>query len=135
MFVLGLNVLNELLSHVRSLETFVQHLGLVPGQGDAKATQRGSVFHDTRIWLDKADSMVAGMALAFTSLRPVLHGLRAMFGLSLLFYGHEFATLAFHIIVFRLSGWKKVRLSGWKKGTIGYEDTLLCRSIFNVAFV
>lgn len=52
--------------------------------------------------------MIGAMLLAMTSLYPVWHALQAMFGLSLLFYGQEFATLAFHIIVFRLSGWKKV---------------------------
>lgn len=52
--------------------------------------------------------MVAGCYLRMLPLRPLWHVLRAVFGLSLLFYGQEFPTLAFHIVVFRLSGWKKV---------------------------
>lgn len=56
-----------------------------------------------------------GISLIVASLRPLWHSLRGMFGLSLLFYGDEFATLAFHIIVFRLSGWKKVRVIRWEE--------------------
>lgn len=60
---------------------------------------------------------MGGLSLIMVSLQPLWHSLRGMFGLSLLFYGEEFATLAFHIIVFRLSGWKKVRVHviGWER--------------------
>lgn len=64
---------------------------------------------NNRLWIDVAEGFVGGMSLAATSLYPLFHTLRALFGLSLLFYGQEFATLAFHIVVFRLSGWKKVK--------------------------
>lgn len=67
-----------------------------------------SAPEDSRLWLEMAEGMLGGISLVVTSLYPLWHTLRAMFGLSLLFYGQEFATLAFHIVVFRLSGWKKV---------------------------
>lgn len=51
---------------------------------------------------------MGAMAIFMTSLWPLWHTVRAMFGLSMLFYGQEFATLAFHVVVFRLCGWKKV---------------------------
>lgn len=51
---------------------------------------------------------MGGVSLVMCSLYPLWHTLRGMFGLSLLFYGEEFSTLAFHIVVFRISGWKKV---------------------------
>lgn len=69
---------------------------------------RGSMFDKERLWLDVVEGAVGGLSLVVASLNPLWHSLRGMFGLSLLFYGEEFATLAFHIIVFRLSGWKKV---------------------------
>ena len=62
-----------------------------------------------RLWLEVVEGFVGGMSLASASLLPMFHLLRALFGLSMLFYGQEFATLAFHIVVFRLSGSKKVR--------------------------
>lgn len=40
--------------------------------------------------------------------KPVLHLARVGFGLSLLFYGMAFRTFAFHVIVFRISGFKQV---------------------------
>lgn len=60
------------------------------------------------MWLEAAESIVEIMDLATPTLLRVWRVFRALFGLSLLFYGMEFATLAFHVIVFRLSGWKKV---------------------------
>ncbi|CAB1102630.1 unnamed protein product [Ectocarpus sp. CCAP 1310/34] len=42
--------------------------------------------------------------------RPPLHLARLGFGLSLLFYGMAFRTFAFHVIVFRISGFKQVSL-------------------------
>ena len=68
-----------------------------------------------RLWLDVVEGAVGGLSLIMASLHPLWHSLRGMFGLSLLFYGEEFATLAFHIIVFRLSGWKKVRVLRWNE--------------------
>lgn len=78
-----------------------------PGQEDLKAV-KSVVPIERRIWLDTAEAMMEGMALVTSALFPVGHALRGLFGLSLLFYGTEFATLAFHVVVFRLSGWKKV---------------------------
>lgn len=63
---------------------------------------------DKRLWLDVVEGFVGGVSLVISSLYPLWHTLRGMFGLSLLFYGEDFATLAFHIVVFRISGWKKV---------------------------
>ena len=40
---------------------------------------------------------------------PILHSVRFCFGLCLLFYGMAFRTLAFHIIVIRLSGLGEVK--------------------------
>ena len=77
---------------------------------------------DKRLWLDVLEGFVGGVSLAIASLYPLWHTLRGMFGLSLLFHGEDFSTLAFHIVVFRISGWKKVsssiavvftRESGW----------------------
>eukprot|EP00904_Undaria_pinnatifida_P011046 jgi/Undpi1/7071/HiC_scaffold_22.g09545.m1 len=79
----------------------------VPG-GIARHRSSGGA---DRLWLDAVEGVVGGMVLAMVSLRPLWHTFRGMFGLSLLFYGEEFATLAFHIIVFRLSGWKKAAKS------------------------
>ena len=42
-------------------------------------------------------------------LRPVGHLMRLGFGLSLLFYGMAFRTFAFHVIVFRIAGFKQVQ--------------------------
>ncbi|CAN0190841.1 unnamed protein product [Ascophyllum nodosum] len=42
---------------------------------------------------------------------PILHSVRFCFGLCLLFYGMAFRTLAFHIIVIRLSGLGEVQRS------------------------
>ncbi|CAM9542007.1 unnamed protein product [Laminaria digitata] len=78
---------------------------------------RGSMFDNERLWLDVVEGAMGGLSLVVASLNPLWHSLRGMFGLSLLFYGEEFATLAFHIIVFRLSGWKKVLVMRWGKGT------------------
>lgn len=66
---------------------------------------------DKRLWLDVVEGFMGGALLVMSSLYPLWHTLRGMFGLSLLFYGEDFATLAFHIVVFRISGWKKV--GGW----------------------
>lgn len=63
---------------------------------------------DKRLWLDVLEGFVGGVSLAIASLYPLWHTLRGMFGLSLLFHGEDFSTLAFHIVVFRISGWKKV---------------------------
>ena len=63
---------------------------------------------DKRLWLDVLEGVVGGVSLAIASLYPLWHTLRGMFGLSLLFHGEDFSTLAFHIVVFRISGWKKV---------------------------
>lgn len=40
---------------------------------------------------------------------PMFHVTRLGFGLSLLFYGMAFRTFAFHVIVFRIAGFKQVR--------------------------
>lgn len=40
---------------------------------------------------------------------PVGHLVRLCFGLSLMFYGMAFRTFAFHVIVFRVAGFKQVR--------------------------
>lgn len=45
-------------------------------------------------------------------LTPFGHVLRLGFGLSLLFYGMAFRTFAFHVIVFRIAGFKQVRTYG-----------------------
>lgn len=66
--------------------------------------------NDNRLWLDAVEGFVAAISIVVVSLYPVWHSLRGMFGLSLLFYGDHFSTLAFHIVVFRISGWKKVRI-------------------------
>ncbi|CAN0160958.1 unnamed protein product [Scytosiphon promiscuus] len=66
---------------------------------------------DKRLWLDAVEGFLGGVSLVTTSLYPLWHTLRGMFGLSLLFYGQDFATLAFHIVVFRISGWKKAAKS------------------------
>lgn len=66
---------------------------------------------DKRLWLDVLEGLVAGVSLFVASLYPLWHALRGMFGLSLLFHGEDFATLAFHMVVFRISGWKKVSTS------------------------
>lgn len=79
----------------------------------SKPAAGGSVHRSAenkRLWLDVVEGAMGGLSLIMVSLQPLWHSLRGMFGLSLLFYGEEFATLAFHIIVFRLSGWKKVRV-------------------------
>lgn len=60
------------------------------------------------MWLEAAEFVLAWLDLATPALQHMWNVFRALFGLSLLFYGTEFATLAFHVIVFRLSGWKKV---------------------------
>lgn len=39
---------------------------------------------------------------------PMLHVVRLCFGLSLLFYGMAFRTFAFHVIIFRIAGFKHV---------------------------
>lgn len=41
--------------------------------------------------------------------RPFGHLVKLGFGLSLLFYGMAFRTFAFHVIVFRIAGFKQVR--------------------------
>ncbi|CAM9206464.1 unnamed protein product, partial [Chrysoparadoxa australica] len=46
--------------------------------------------------------------LSFLPLLPLWHGGRFMFALSLLFFGAQFDTLAFHLIIFRLTGYKEV---------------------------
>lgn len=63
---------------------------------------------DKRLWLDVLEGFVSGVSLTIASLYPVWHTLRGLFGLTLLFHGDDFSTLAFHIVVFRISGWKKV---------------------------
>eukprot|EP00903_Cladosiphon_okamuranus_P014554 g13500.t2 len=47
-------------------------------------------------------------------LRPFGHVMRLGFGLSLLFYGMAFRTFAFHVIVFRVAGFKQVQRSFWQ---------------------
>ena len=39
---------------------------------------------------------------------PMGHLVRLGFGLSLMFYGMAFRTFAFHVIVFRIAGFKQV---------------------------
>lgn len=80
-----------------------------PSAGDPESRRdREAQLKGRRLWLEEAEGMMSSCFLALWSLWPIWHALRGMFGLALLFYGQEFATLAFHIVVFRLSGWKKV---------------------------
>ncbi|CAM9713756.1 unnamed protein product [Ectocarpus sp. 13 AM-2016] len=77
----------------------------------AEPVRQAAVLSDKRLWLDVVEPFFASVSLAISSLYPLWHTLRGMFGLSLLFYGDDFATLAFHIVVFRISGWKKAAKS------------------------
>ncbi|CAM9797704.1 unnamed protein product [Ectocarpus sp. 12 AP-2014] len=77
----------------------------------AEPVRQAALLSDKRLWLDVVEPFFASVSLAISSLYPLWHTLRGMFGLSLLFYGEDFATLAFHIVVFRISGWKKAAKS------------------------
>ncbi|CAM9269327.1 unnamed protein product [Ascophyllum nodosum] len=87
--------------------------GILLAMGMAKGDPTRKVLSPKpkRLWLEVVEGFVGGMSLASASLLPMFHLLRALFGLSMLFYGQEFATLAFHIVVFRLSGSKKAAQS------------------------
>ncbi|CAM9262502.1 unnamed protein product [Ectocarpus fasciculatus] len=77
----------------------------------AEPVRQVALLSDKQLWLDVVEPFFASISLAISSLYPLWHTLRGMFGLSLLFYGEDFATLAFHIVVFRISGWKKAAKS------------------------
>ncbi|CAM9203873.1 unnamed protein product [Discosporangium mesarthrocarpum] len=55
--------------------------------------------------LDVVESFASRL---YEILKPLLYAIHFLFGMSLLFYGVAFQTFAFHIIVFRLSGYKQV---------------------------
>ncbi|KAG5176913.1 hypothetical protein JKP88DRAFT_270768 [Tribonema minus] len=57
------------------------------------------------LWLDWAEVL---LPVAISALTPVWRLVKLLFGISILFYGSNFQTIAFHIIIFRISGYKSV---------------------------
>ena len=71
--------------------------------------QRFSIGFDSVLPLQIDDALENAWGISKAILRPMLHAVRFCFGLCLLFYGMAFRTLAFHIIVLRLSGLRQVK--------------------------
>ncbi|CBN73940.1 expressed unknown protein [Ectocarpus siliculosus] len=68
-----------------------------------------------RIFLDNVEDILGSLGRRLQMVgKPALHLTRLGFGLSLLFYGMAFRTFAFHVIVFRISGFKQVQVSSGK---------------------
>lgn len=65
--------------------------------------------HKNRIVLDKVEDLLGHLGANLEGVvRPMLHVVRLGFGLALLFYGMAFRTFAFHVIVFRIAGFRQV---------------------------
>ncbi|CAM9840696.1 unnamed protein product, partial [Ectocarpus sp. 13 AM-2016] len=81
------------------------------GAAAAVASLSGGI-QKSRIFLDNVEDVLGSLGSWLQMVgRPALHLARLGFGLSLLFYGMAFRTFAFHVIVFRISGFKQVQVS------------------------
>lgn len=58
-----------------------------------------------KLWLDSVELIIGKL---ISLIAPTRHLIRGLFGISILFYGMDFKSLAFHIIIFRISGYKAV---------------------------
>lgn len=96
------------------------------GGSSAKAASRGQTIGGKgelppRILLDKVEDWLGCTARrAAVVLLPLFHVARSCFGLCLLFYGMSIRTFAFHVIVFRVAGYRQVGRRG--SGRPGAED-------------